>query len=102
MKLMPAARPLAMMRSLVSASVRPPNIIVPRQIGETLRPLRPSRRYSIVFLRTEAELFRLNAFPSPLRKPESGTPCSALRRARSRGPVAEQAVGKFDLTDASA
>src|SRR5260221_854679 len=48
MKLMPAARPLAMMRSLLAASVRPPNIIVPRQIGETLRPLRPSRRYSIL------------------------------------------------------
>jgi len=44
MKLTPKARALAMMRSLVGASVRPPNIIVPRQIGDTLRPLRPSRR----------------------------------------------------------
>src|SRR5688572_8309648 len=30
-----------------SSSVGPPNIMVPRQSGETLRPLRPSERYSI-------------------------------------------------------
>src|ERR1700761_8422588 len=45
MKLMPASRALATMRDDVASSVGPPNIMVPRQIGETFRPLRPSWRY---------------------------------------------------------
>ncbi len=44
MKLMPASRALAMIRADVASSVGPPNIMVPRQIGETFRPLRPSWR----------------------------------------------------------
>ena len=47
MKLMPASRALAMIRAEVASSVGPPNIMVPRQIGETFRPLRPSLRYCI-------------------------------------------------------
>src|ERR1700743_2369990 len=47
MKLMPASRAFAMMRPEVASSVGPPNIMVPRQIGETFRPLRPSWRYCI-------------------------------------------------------
>src|SRR5471032_2357051 len=46
MKLMPAARAESTMRPASTASVRSPNIIVPRQIGETLMPLLPSLRYS--------------------------------------------------------
>src|ERR1700693_5331476 len=47
MKLMPASRALATIRIDVASSVGPPNIMVPRQIGEIFRPLRPSWRYSI-------------------------------------------------------
>src|ERR1700744_3649845 len=47
MKLMPASRALATMRVEVASSAGPPNIMVPRQIGETFRPLRPSLRYFI-------------------------------------------------------
>src|SRR4051794_32043793 len=45
MKLMPASCAFAMIRFDVASSVGPPNIIVPKQIGDTLRPLRPSWRY---------------------------------------------------------
>ncbi len=45
MKLMPASRALAMIRDDVASSVGPPNIMVPRQIGEIFRPLRPRLRY---------------------------------------------------------
>src|SRR5947209_19934102 len=45
MKLTPASRALPMIRAEVDASVGPPNIMVPRQIGEIFRPLRPSERY---------------------------------------------------------
>src|SRR3981081_2488808 len=45
MKLMPASRAFAMMRLDVASSVGPPNIMVPRQIGEIFRPLRPRLRY---------------------------------------------------------
>src|SRR5579864_6398943 len=45
MKLMPASRAFATIRDDVASSVGPPNIMVPRQMGETFRPLRPSWRY---------------------------------------------------------
>src|SRR3954465_5535377 len=47
---MPASRARWMMRTESSWSVLPqaPNIIVPRQSGETWTPVRPSGRYSIV------------------------------------------------------
>src|SRR3954470_8731417 len=45
MKLMPASRAFATIRAEAASSVGPPNIMVPRQIGETFRPLRPSGRY---------------------------------------------------------
>jgi len=41
---MPASRAMATMRSDVASSVAPPNIIVPRQIGDTFMPLRPKVR----------------------------------------------------------
>src|SRR3954453_8905747 len=47
MKLMPASRALATIRDDVASSVGPPNIMVPRQIGEIFRPLRPRLRYCI-------------------------------------------------------
>src|SRR6266851_9993207 len=47
MKLMPASRAFATIRDDVASSVGPPNIMVPRQIGEIFRPLRPSWRYCI-------------------------------------------------------
>src|SRR5665811_757410 len=47
MKLMPAPRAFAMIRVEVASSVGPPNIMVPRQIGEIFRPLRPRGRYCI-------------------------------------------------------
>src|SRR6267154_1316540 len=47
MKLMPASRAFATIRVDVASSVGPPNIMVPRHIGEIFRPLRPSRRYCI-------------------------------------------------------
>src|ERR1700686_4722857 len=47
MKLMPASRALAMIRAEVASSVGPPNIMVPRQIGEIFRPLWPRLRYCI-------------------------------------------------------
>src|SRR5207253_2169097 len=49
MKLMPASRAFATIREEVASSVGPPNIMVPRQIGEIFRPLRPSWRYCIFF-----------------------------------------------------
>src|SRR5258708_30926871 len=45
MKLMPASRAFATIRVEVGSSVGPPNIMVPRQIGEIFRPLRPRLRY---------------------------------------------------------
>src|SRR5215207_8593423 len=68
MKLMPASRALATIRAAVGSSVGPPNIIVPRQIGETLTPLRPRLRYSMV----------APAFPKP--------PASRLWVCVSRNP----------------
>src|SRR5450756_1902502 len=50
MKLIPAARAESTMRPASAASVRAPNIIVPRQMGETLMPLLPSLRYSMFIL----------------------------------------------------
>src|SRR5581483_1803935 len=55
MKLMPASRAFATMRAEVASSVGPPNIMVPRQIGETFRPLRPSLRYCISFAPQDLE-----------------------------------------------
>jgi hypothetical protein len=51
MKFTPASRAEATMRPASAASVRSPNIIVPRQMGETIRPLLPSLRYSMGHLR---------------------------------------------------
>ena len=42
MKLIPASRAFATIRVEAASSVGPPNIMVPRQIGEIFRPLRPS------------------------------------------------------------
>src|SRR5450631_4651984 len=50
MKLMPASRALATIRDEVASSVGPPNIMVPRQIGEIFRPLRPSWRYCMAWV----------------------------------------------------
>ena len=47
MKLMPASRAEATIRPASCKSVRWPNIMVPRQIGETFNPLAPSARYSM-------------------------------------------------------
>src|SRR5437879_13866195 len=47
MKLTPASRAFATIRVDVASSVGPPNIMVPRQIGEIFRPLRPRLRYCI-------------------------------------------------------
>src|ERR1700677_2783543 len=47
MKLTPCSRARATIRDDVASSVAPPNIIVPRQRGETFNPLVPSRRYSM-------------------------------------------------------
>src|SRR6267154_5110089 len=47
MKLTPASRAFATIRVEVASSVGPPNIMVPRQIGEIFRPLRPRLRYCI-------------------------------------------------------
>src|SRR5216683_4818842 len=49
MKLMPASRAFATIRDEVASSVGPPNIMVPRQIGEIFRPLRPSWRYCMAW-----------------------------------------------------
>src|SRR5258706_9553635 len=48
MKFTPASRAEATMRPASAASVRSPNIIVPRQSGETLRLLAPSFTYSML------------------------------------------------------
>src|SRR5260370_24158863 len=45
MKLTPASRDFATIRVEVASSVGSPNIMVPRQIGEIFRPLRPRLRY---------------------------------------------------------
>src|SRR3954449_8316212 len=87
MKLMPASCAFAMIRFDVASSVGPPNIIVPKQIGDTLRPLRPSWRYCMgrvlaafsgdsiaVSLRhcerSEAGSARLRELPRPLQNLE--------------------------------
>src|SRR6478609_6854871 len=61
MKLMPASRALATMRDDVASSVGPPNIMVPRQIGEIFRPLRPRWRYCIGWLLNPGPSFRGDA-----------------------------------------
>ena len=48
MKLTPWSRARATIRAAVASSVAPPNIMVPRQSGETFSPLRPKDRYSIL------------------------------------------------------
>ncbi len=48
MKFTPASRAAATMRPASASSVRSPNIIVPRQMGATLRPLLPRFRYSMI------------------------------------------------------
>src|SRR5947208_16881174 len=55
MKLMPAAIARWMMRTLSPWSGLPqaPNIIAPRQSGETLRPVLPRLRYSMLHPRFE-------------------------------------------------
>src|SRR5580698_3220573 len=53
MKLTPASRAFATMRPEVASSAGPPNIMVPRQIGEIFRPLRPRERYCIGISFTE-------------------------------------------------
>src|SRR6478609_7210544 len=50
MKLMPFAKACAAISFACAASVRSPNIIVPRHTTDTSRPLLPSRRYSIRIL----------------------------------------------------
>src|SRR4051812_40278921 len=50
MKLIPASCAFAMIRFDAASSVGPPNIMVPRQIGETFRPLRPSWRYCMGYV----------------------------------------------------
>src|SRR6267378_6757910 len=47
MKLTPTSPAFATIRADVASSVGPPNIMVPRQIGEIFRPLRPRLRYCI-------------------------------------------------------
>ena len=48
MKLTPASRAELIMAMDAFSEVRPPNIMVPKHIGETLRPLAPKRLYSIM------------------------------------------------------
>jgi hypothetical protein len=48
MKLTPASNAASTICCDVAASVRSPNIIVPRQMGETSNPLLPNRLYSII------------------------------------------------------
>src|SRR5262245_50645261 len=45
MKLTPLSAAWSTMRCASAASVGPPNIMVPRQISDTLMPLAPSTRY---------------------------------------------------------
>src|SRR6266481_2413064 len=52
MKLTPASRAFATIRVDVASSVGPPNIMVPRQIGEIFRPLRPRLRYCMGYVLT--------------------------------------------------
>src|SRR5258705_4308396 len=52
MKLTPASRAFATIRVEVASSVGPPNIMVPRQIGEIFRPLRPRLRYCMGWVLT--------------------------------------------------
>src|SRR5690242_9623653 len=80
MKLIPASRAFAVMRSAAAESVAPPNIIVPRQSGETLIPLRPSFRYCMALL---------PVFPKERRPVRDRPPTNHLRPERSsvRGPA---------------
>src|ERR1700742_3300902 len=80
MKLIPASRAFAMMRAEVASSVGPPNIMVPRQIGETFRPLRPSWRYCI--------------FGRPSREAASITACS--RHCERSEAIHASACGPMD------
>ena len=48
MKFTPCSRALATMRPAVASSVAPPNVMVPRQSGETFTPLAPRLRYSML------------------------------------------------------
>src|SRR5207253_7365050 len=57
----PASRALATMRDDVASSVGPPNIMVPRQIGEIFRPLRPSCRYCMGWVLCVISSFRGDA-----------------------------------------
>ena len=48
MKLIPASRARATIRFEAASSVRAPNIMVPRQMGVTSRPLLPSLRVFMI------------------------------------------------------
>src|SRR5918997_3155962 len=76
MKLTPASIAVRMTATESSWSGFPqlPNIIVPRQSGLTLRPVRPSVRYFIAILRSGASA-RIMAEPAELRQaPGRGEP----------------------------
>src|SRR5215471_2853794 len=48
MKFTPCSRARATIRAAAGSSVAAPNIMLPRQSGETRSPLRPKVRYSII------------------------------------------------------
>jgi hypothetical protein len=50
MKLIPAASARSMMAMPSSAGVTPPKFIAPRHSEDTITPVRPKGRYSIIFL----------------------------------------------------
>src|SRR5450631_2080416 len=58
---MPASRAFATIRVEVASSVGPPNIMVPRQIGEIFRPLRPRERYCMGWCPSSLKSFRGDA-----------------------------------------
>src|SRR5689334_13024530 len=104
MKLIPASRAFAMIREDVASSVGPPNIIVPRHIGEIFRPLRPSLRYCMCLplppylLPVREKVVRMQSAPdegSPSAETDSSPGFISLRSISPPLPQGERVLHSF-------
>ena len=81
-KIIPASRARWMIRIESDSFVGPPNIIVPKQISETLTPARPSDLYSIIYLS------QIDFLDAPIHQ-------SVIVRRRRRDSKPDSAVGRI-------
>src|SRR5512143_2677097 len=102
MKLTPASRAFAMIRLDAASSVGPPNIMLPRQICDTLRPLRPSWRYCMGPLEVLVELSTNSVIASAAKQSRMSPRIDALdfcrpgQAKRDPGPITTGSHGYED------